>query len=80
MEGASPGGAAPDGAGACGVPQEQGARLAEGLNAVRELRRELQKAKDDYNMAAGTWGRCPKPHRYRHSPSCHSAPFTKENF
>ncbi|XP_075028296.1 coiled-coil domain-containing protein 27 isoform X3 [Calonectris borealis] len=61
MEGRSPGKAAPDeavsDADARGVLREQArvAKLTEIQKADRELREELQKARDDYNMATGNW-------------------------
>lgn len=70
MEGASAGGAGPGGAasdgGAGGVPREEArvARRTEGQNGGPELLEELRKAKDDYNMATGIWGRRPKTRRY----------------
>lgn len=63
MEGRSSGKAAPDevvgDADARGVLQEQAraAKLTETQKAERELREELQKARDDYNMATGTMGK-----------------------
>ena len=65
MEGRSSGEAAPDeavgGADARRVAQEQAgvAQLTEVQKGDRELREELQRAKDDYKVATGTWGRRP---------------------
>ncbi|KAM6045639.1 coiled-coil domain-containing protein 27 [Theristicus caerulescens] len=53
MEAGRSGEAAP-GAAAGGAPQEPAAKPSEMPSAERELRQELQKAKDDYDMATGT--------------------------
>lgn len=86
MEGAGAGDAAPGEctgeAGAGGVVQEQApvATLSETQETDRELREELRKVKDDYNMATGT-GKAPGKHGIPQPPGPSprdSAPFSQK--
>lgn len=81
MEGAPGEGTGEAGAGGVVQGQPPVATLSETQETDRELREELRKVKDDYNMATGT-GKAPGKHGIPQPPGPSprdSAPFTQKN-